>query len=85
MSKLGSRFGRVSWHKNFCRAANRQSGLKGQSIVAPGIERHSLVLENSGDATYQDVVHLMRHVQDTVLQRFGVSLTPEPHIFSIDL
>lgn len=63
-----------------------QSGLKGQSIGGARVsERHSLVLENSGDATYQDVVHLMRHVQDTVHQRFGVSLTPEPHIFSIDL
>ena len=63
-----------------------QSGLKGQSIGGARVsKRHSLVLENAGDATYQDVVHLMRHVQYTVLQRFGVSLTPEPHIFSIDL
>ena len=63
-----------------------QSGLKGQSIGGARVsKRHSLVLENAGDATYQDVVQLMRHVQDTVLQRFGVSLTPEPHIFPIDL
>ena len=63
-----------------------QSGLKGQIIGGARVsKRHSLVLENAGDATYQDVVQLMRHVQDTVLQRFGVSLTPEPHIFPIDL
>ena len=63
-----------------------QSGLKGQSMGGARVsKRHSLVLENAGDATYQDVVQLMRHVQDTVLQRFGVSLTPEPHIFPIDL
>ena len=63
-----------------------QSGLKGQSIGGARVsKRHSLVLENAGDATYEDVVQLMRHVQDTVFQRFGVSLTPEPHIFPIDL
>ena len=63
-----------------------QSGLKGQSIGGARVsKRHSLVLENAGDATYQDVVQLMRHVQDTVFQRFGVSLTPEPRIFPIDL
>jgi UDP-N-acetylmuramate dehydrogenase len=63
-----------------------QSGLKGQGMGGARVsKRHSLVLENAGDATYQDVVQLMRHVQDTVLQRFGVSLTPEPRIFPIDL
>ena len=63
-----------------------QSGLKGQSMGGARVsKRHSLVLENAGDATYQDVVQLMRHVQDTVFQRFGVSLTPEPRIFPIDL
>ena len=63
-----------------------QSGLKGQSMGGARVsKRHSLVLENAGDATYQDVVQLMRHVQDTVIQRFGVSLTPEPRIFPIDL
>ena len=63
-----------------------QSGLKGQSIGGARVsKRHSLVLENAGDATYQDVVQLMRHVQDTVFQRFGVSLTPEPYIFPVDL
>ena len=62
-----------------------QSGLKGQGMGGARVsKRHSLVLENAGDATYQDVVQLMRHVQDTVLQRFGVSLTPEPRIFPID-
>ena len=63
-----------------------QSGLKGVSVGGARVsKRHSLVLENWGGATYEDVLHLMRHVQDTVFEQFGVALTPEPHIFPNDV
>ncbi|WP_420366882.1 UDP-N-acetylmuramate dehydrogenase [Curtobacterium sp. L3-7] len=40
--------------------------------------KHTLALTNRGDATAAQVAELARYVQLTVLNRFGVSLVPEP-------
>ena len=41
-------------------------------------ESHALVLVNYGEATGQDILHLVRCIQDSVQERFGVQLRPEP-------
>ncbi|PZF59038.1 UDP-N-acetylenolpyruvoylglucosamine reductase [Curtobacterium sp. MCSS17_008] len=40
--------------------------------------KHTLALTNRGGATAAEVAELARYVQVTVLNRFGVSLVPEP-------
>jgi UDP-N-acetylmuramate dehydrogenase len=56
------------------------AGLKGHRIgdimVSP---KHANFLVNVGDARAADVEKLVKHIQDTVQQRFGVRLTPEFH------
>ena len=39
---------------------------------------HVLVLVNYGEATGQDILQLARRIQDSVQERFGVQLRPEP-------
>lgn len=41
--------------------------------------RHSLALINRQDATAQQLVRFAQHIQQQVMQRFGVWLMPEPH------
>ena len=56
-------------------------GLKGFSVGGACIsEKHSGFVVNTGDATAQDVLALIRHVQDTVYSRFGVTMEPEVRI-----
>jgi len=38
----------------------------------------ALVLVNYGEATGRDILHLARRIQDSVQERFGVQLRPEP-------
>ncbi|MBA2560097.1 MAG: UDP-N-acetylmuramate dehydrogenase [Propionibacteriales bacterium] len=40
--------------------------------------KHTLALTNRGDATTDDLVCLAREIRDGVLDRFGISLRPEP-------
>ncbi len=41
-------------------------------------DRHVLALVNCGDARTRDIVDLAIEIRDTVLDRLGVTLTPEP-------
>jgi UDP-N-acetylmuramate dehydrogenase len=59
-----------------------RSGLKGhRSGSAKVSSQHALVIENLGDATYEEVVHLKNEIQHRVSDIFSVWLEPEPQIF----
>ncbi|MBR5336781.1 MAG: UDP-N-acetylmuramate dehydrogenase [Lachnospiraceae bacterium] len=54
------------------------AGLKGYSVGDACIsEKHCGFVINKGNASAEDVIKLIKHVQDTVLDRFGVRLEPE--------
>ena len=42
--------------------------------------KHALAITNRGGATAQEVVELARFIQETVANRFGVTLVPEPNL-----
>jgi UDP-N-acetylmuramate dehydrogenase len=55
-----------------------EAGLRGFAIGGAQVsEKHAGFIVNRGGATFDDVVRLMGHVQETVFQRFGVELKPE--------
>lgn len=57
------------------------AGLKGKSIGGAMVyPKQCLVIVNTGDATWRDVISLMELVQTTVMERFGVMLHPEVNI-----
>lgn len=56
------------------------SGLKGMRIGGAMVsERHGNFLVNTGNATSDDVIRLMQHVQDKVARDCGIHLEPEVH------
>ena len=56
----------------------QDSGLKGYKIGGAQVsEKHSGFIINIGNATAEDVFNLIKHVQQKVLDDFGVELTPE--------
>ncbi len=56
-------------------------GLKGLSVGDAAVsEKHAGFLINQGEATCQDVLELMKRVQDIVYERKGVRLEPEVRI-----
>lgn len=58
-----------------------QAGWKGYRQGDAGIaEQHALVLVNHGKASGAELVALARQVVDSVQQRFGIALEPEPRI-----
>lgn len=55
------------------------SGLKGYRIGDAGIsEKHAGFVVNHGQTSANEIIQLMKHVRETVLQKFGVNLEPEP-------
>ena len=59
----------------------QDAGLKGLSVGGARVsEVHANFLVNTGSATPQDFLDLMRLVQEKVFERFGVRLEPEVHI-----
>lgn len=57
------------------------AGLKGYSVGGAQVSPlHSGFVVNNGDATAQDVYNLIRHVQKTVYEKFGVKLETEVKI-----
>ncbi len=57
----------------------RSGFRRGASTGAVGVStRHALALVNKGGATAAEIVAFARRVREAVLDRFGVSLAPEP-------
>ncbi|MDO5101688.1 MAG: UDP-N-acetylmuramate dehydrogenase [Lautropia sp.] len=58
-----------------------QCGWKGHREGDAGVSpNHALVLVNHGNATGQQILALANRIQQSVFERFGVSLHPEPVI-----
>ncbi len=58
---------------------------KGYRMKNAGIsQKHALALVNCGGATAQDVLDLMRSIQDGVGEIFGIRLEPEPEFVGFD-
>ena len=59
----------------------QQTGLKGLTVGGAQVsEKHAGFIINRGGATCQDVLSLIRQVQDKVMQAQGVFLEPEVRI-----
>ncbi len=60
-----------------------EAGLRGYTIGGAQVsEKHAGFIINRGGATFEDVIHLMEHVKETVFLRFGISLKPEVKIIT---
>jgi UDP-N-acetylmuramate dehydrogenase len=58
-----------------------RAGLKGHSIGGAQIsEMHGNFIVNTGNATAQDVLALIEHVKDTILDKYGVKMETEVEI-----
>ncbi|BBX27632.1 UDP-N-acetylmuramate dehydrogenase [Mycolicibacterium alvei] len=60
-------------------------GYPGDGAPARLSTKHALALTNRGEANTADVIALARAVQAGVLDRFGITLQPEPILFGCDL
>lgn len=79
MSSCGSAFKRPEGH--YAGALIEQCGLKGFSIGGAQVsEKHAGFIVNTGDATAADIENLIKHIQNTVFENTGVTLTPEIRI-----
>ena len=59
-----------------------QCGLKGYRVGDAMVSgQHALVIVNAGEATYRDIQSLATHIQDTVSDRFDLSLEFEPTFY----
>lgn len=60
-------------------------GLRGKQIGGAQVsEKHTGFMINTGDATCKDVLDLIKYVQDTVFEKFGVHLKTEVEIIGGD-
>lgn len=76
MPSAGSTFKRPEGY--FAGKLIEDSGLKGFSIGGAQVsEKHSGFVVNTGNATAADVVCLIKHIQKTVHEKFGVILETE--------
>jgi len=72
----GSTFKRPK--EGYAAALIEQAGLKGFTIGGAQVsEKHSGFIINKGNATFNDVIAVMEHVQETVYKKLGVQLEPE--------
>jgi UDP-N-acetylmuramate dehydrogenase len=52
--------------------------MKGERLGGAQVsEQHANFIVNTGQATAEDVLALMTHIQSTVQDRFGILLVPE--------
>lgn len=76
MPSAGSTFKRPAGH--FAGKLIQDAGLAGASVGGAQVStKHCGFVVNTGGATAADVRGLIEHVQDTVLEQFGVELEPE--------
>ena len=61
-----------------------QVGLKGFSIGGAQVsDKHSGFIVNNGNATFNDIIAVINHVQDVVFKQLGIELEPEIKIVRI--
>jgi UDP-N-acetylmuramate dehydrogenase len=66
---------------NYAGKLIEDSGLKGFNINDAWVsEKHAGFVVNKGNATANEIIQLMHHVQKTVFEKFGVKLEPEVRI-----
>lgn len=83
LPSAGSTFKRPPGH--YAGKLIEDAGLKGLTYGGAQVsEKHSGFVVNIGNATCHDVLTLMRLVQETVYERFGVRLEPEVKIIERD-
>ncbi|MBQ7900642.1 MAG: UDP-N-acetylenolpyruvoylglucosamine reductase, partial [Clostridia bacterium] len=76
MPSAGSTFKRPEGH--FAGKLIEDCGLRGYSIGGAQVsEKHCGFVVNMGNATTGDILKLIRHIQDTVYQKFNVMLETE--------
>ena len=76
LPSAGSAFKRPEGY--FAAALIEQAGLKGFSIGGAQVsEKHAGFVVNTGNATAKDVHDLLKHVRNTVYDKFQVELEPE--------
>lgn len=79
MPSAGSTFKRPPGY--FAGTLIEQTGLKGLKIGGAQVSvKHAGFVVNAGGATAQDVLNLIKEVQNRVYEKFGVSLQPEVRI-----
>jgi UDP-N-acetylmuramate dehydrogenase len=75
----GSTFKRPEGH--FAAALIDEAGLKGFAIGGAQVSpKHAGFVVNRGGATFDDVMRLIAHIQETVLKNTGIRLEPEVKI-----
>ena len=78
MPSAGSTFKRPEGH--FAGKLIMDAGLRGHAIGGAQVsEKHCGFIVNANHATAADVDELIRHIQATVKDQFGVDLQPEVH------
>ncbi len=76
MPSAGSTFKRPEGH--FAGKLIQDAGLMGYTIGGAEVsKKHAGFIVNTGDATAKDVLDLIKYVQETVFEKFGVRLEPE--------
>jgi UDP-N-acetylmuramate dehydrogenase len=82
-ASAGSTFKRPEGH--FAAKLIEDSGLKGFTIGGAAVSKtHSGFIINTGNATSADILNLIRHVKQTVHNKFGVMLETEVKIIGGD-
>ena len=72
----GSTFKRPE--QGYAAALIEQAGLKGFAIGGAQVsEKHAGFVINTGNASFDDVMRLIAHIRQTVLQKTGILLEPE--------
>ena len=70
----------------YAAALIEQSGLKGFSVGGAQVsEKHSGFVINTGGASCEDVLAVMRHVRETVMAESGILLEPEVRLINCSL
>ena len=70
----------------YAAALIEQSGLKGFSVGGAQVsEKHSGFVINTGGASCEDVLAVMRHVRETVMADSGILLEPEVRLINCSL
>lgn len=83
MPSAGSVFKRPEGH--FAAALIEQAGLKGYSVGDAQVsDKHAGFIINKGKASAQDVIELVKYIQQKVFDKFSVMLEPEIKLIGRD-